>query len=127
MPPPPMHHPPPPQQQHRILEDSSPHLTPEQHGLLSFAELSAMWYFGLAVWYGTMLTKHRRRRRQLQQPTMHDSSNSNISASSIHWFIFSISIMGLANFLFSFSLLEALDHRSANFASTVIKFSYVSK
>lgn len=109
----------------RILDASGSHLSLEQHGLLNFAEFLALWYCGLAIWYGHAAMKNYKRRNLLSSQQA-ESNSDEISFHVVHWFILSIAIMGLANFLFSFSLLEVLDHRSS-IGSTVIKLSYVSK
>jgi hypothetical protein len=102
-------------------------LSREQQGLLNFDEISALWYFALAFWYGYFIYKRRmhmqQRRRQYHQQH-YTTTDSSVAA--VHWFIFSIAIMGLASFLFSFSLLEVLDHRSV-IGSSVKKLSYASE
>jgi hypothetical protein len=111
-------------------------LNQEQQGLLNYDEILALWYFALAIWYGYLAFQNWKRRisqRQYQYRQLHQeisapsvSPDSRRTFYKIHWFIFSISIMGLANFLFSFSLLEVLDHRSG-IGGTVKKLSYASK
>ena len=106
---------------------SSSQLTREQQILLNFDEVVALWYLTIALWYGYY--RYRKSRFAIvQRPNRHASTNSvaQFDFSPIHWLILCITIMGLANFLFSFSLLEAMDHRSS-IGSSVLKLSYISK
>ena len=106
--------------------DGSSHITREQQVLLNFDEVVAIWYFSIALCYGWF--RHRKARPATEQRPNRDSTNSiaQYDFSIIHWLILSVAIMGLANFLFSLSLLEVMDHRSS-IGSSVLKFSYVSK
>ena len=108
----------------RFLEDNGSHLSREQHGLLNFDELSALWCLGLALWYGHAVAKSYRRTNDVSPQQAQNNNDGSFHV--IHWFIFSIAVMGLANFLFSFSLLEVLDHRTS-IGSTVRNLSYGSK
>ena len=105
---------------------SSSHLTREQQVLLNFDEVIALLYFIIALWYGCF--RYRKWKVAIVQRPNRDSTTfiSQYEFSPIHWLILSIAIMGLANFLFSLSLLEVMDHRSS-IGSRVLKFSYVSK
>lgn len=111
----------------RSSSSSSSHLTREQQGLLNFDEIVAIWYFCLVIWYSfyrcwnwKVMTGQRRR--------IHPSSSGTFGQygfSPIHWLITSIALMGLANFLFSVSLLEAMDHKTS-IGSKVRKLSYAN-
>lgn len=105
----------------------SSQLTREQQILLNFDEVVALWYLIIALWYGYF--RYRNSRFAIaQRPNRHDSANAvaHYDFSPIHWLILCIAIMGLANFLFSLSLLEVMDHRSS-IGSSVLKLSYISK
>jgi hypothetical protein len=106
---------------------SSSQLTREQQVLLNFDEVVALWYLIIALWYGYFRYRNSRF-AIIQLPNRHDSANSiaQCEFSPIHWLILCIAIMGLANFLFSLSLLEVMDHRSS-IGSSVLKLSYISK
>lgn len=112
-------------------------LDQEMQGLLNYDEFLALWYFALAVWYGYLAFQNWKRKmeqrqryyRQLyQQETALEAPFQQHQSMfyKIHWFIWSISIMGMANFLFSVSLLEVLNHRS-DIGGFVKKVSYASK
>lgn len=110
---------------------SSSHLlTREQQGLLNFDEIVALWYFILALWYGYFRFRNSTTIQRPNNNSANDNDNYNANTqygfSPIHCLIVSIAIMGLANFLFSVSLLEAMDHRSS-IGSSVMKLSYVSE
>ena len=109
---------------------SNSNLDKEQHGLMNFDEISALWYFTLATWYGYLAFQNwklRRRQHQQQQSRLSAATTTTSSSyfTAIHWFVLSITIMGLGNFLFSFSLLEVIDHRSI-IGSNVRKLSYMN-
>jgi hypothetical protein len=105
-------------------------LDEEQKGLVNFDELLALWYFVLAMWYGFIAFQNWRMRMSQRQNQYHQlqqqQQQQQRTFTKMHWFIFAISITGLANFLFSLSLLEVLDHRS-RIGGTVTKLSYASK
>jgi hypothetical protein len=112
------------------LEDvrrmDSSQLTRDQQGLLNFDEFVALLYFIITVWYGCARYRNSRFASEQQTNRNYAHSIARHQFSPIHWAILSIAIMGLANFLFSLSLLEIIDHKSS-IGSTVLKFSYVSK
>ena len=111
----------------RRMDGSTSQITREQQILLNFDEIVAIFYFGLAFWYAYY--KHLNSRSLAEELSSRGSGHSTRiqhEFTPIHWFILAIAIMGLANFLLSFSLLEVLDHRSS-IGSTVLKLSYVSK
>ena len=114
-----------------LLSSSSPsfsssHLTREQQGLLNFDEIVALWYFILALWYGYFRFQNATTTSRERPNNNTANTNTRYGFSPIHWFIVSIAIMGLANFLFSVSLLKVMYHRSS-IGSSVLKLSYVSK
>ena len=110
----------------RRMDGSASQITREQQILLNFDEVLALWYFFLAVWYGCF--KHRNSRSAVEEQSSRGSEHSTVQNefAPIHWLILAVAIMGLANFLFSFSLLEVMDHKSS-IGSSVLKLSYVSK
>ena len=111
----------------RRMDGSTSQITREQQRLLNFDEIIAICYFALAIWYGYLKRLNSRpATEELSSRGSGHSTRIRHEFSPIHWFILAIAIMGLANFLLSFSLLEVLDHRSS-IGSTVLKLSYVSK
>ncbi len=110
----------------RRMDGTAAQITREEKILLNFDEVVALWYFALALWYGWL--KHRNSKSPIQQSSNRDSDNSasQNDFAPIHWLILVVSIMGLANFLFSFSLLEVMNHKSS-IGSSVLKLSYISK
>ena len=110
----------------RRMDGSASQITREQKTLLNFDEVVAFWYFVLTLWYGWL--KHQNSRSTIERRATRESANSvtQHEFAPIHWLILAISIMGLANFLFSFSLLEVMNHKSS-IGSSVLKLSYISK
>mmetsp|Transcript_21669 Transcript_21669/g.53765 ORF Transcript_21669/g.53765 Transcript_21669/m.53765 type:complete len:384 (+) Transcript_21669:238-1389(+) len=109
----------------RRMDGSASQITREQKTLLNFDEVVALWYFVLTLWYGWF--KHRNSRSAIERRATRDSANSvaQFEFAPIHWLILAVSIMGLANFLFSFSLLEVMNHKSS-IGSSVLKLSYIN-
>lgn len=109
----------------RRMDGSAAQITREQKILLNFDEVVALWYFVLALWYGWF--KHRNSKSPIERRSTRDSENSTVQHefTPIHWLILAVSIMGLANFLFSFSLLEVMNHKSS-IGSSVLKLSYIN-
>lgn len=103
----------------------SSHLTREQQGLLNFDEIVALWYFILMLWYGYFRFRDWKVITRLLTSVNSMDINTQYEFSTIHWLVVSIATMGLANFLFSVSLLEAMDH-SSTIGSKVVKLSYVN-
>jgi hypothetical protein len=112
---------------HHALSDSrrtgKSYLSPEQEGMINFDEFLVIWYCLLALWYGYFAFSNWRRRNNAGASSI---LYPEYAFAAVHWFIFSIAIMGLANFLFSFGLLEVLDHRPS-IGRGVKRLSYASK
>ena len=108
-------------------ESTASQLTREQQVLLNMDEVVALWYLGLAIWYGYYRFRNCKG-AVLQRRNTYISAipSAEYEFSPIHWLILSIAMMGLANFLYAFSYLTAMRHRSS-IGSTVLKLSYVSK
>eukprot|EP00536_Pseudo-nitzschia_multiseries_P002768 jgi/Psemu1/6256/gm1.6256_g len=117
---------------------SSSHLSREQQVMLNFDEIVAIWYFALMLWYGyfrfrnwkVAVATRQQLQLQLQLHRIHSTNDNNTNNtkygfSPVHWLILSIAFMGLANFLFSVSLLEAMD-RTSSIGSKMLKLSYVT-
>lgn len=117
---------------------SSSHLSREQQVMLNFDEIVAIWYFALMLWYGyfrfrnwkVAVATRQQLQLQLQLHRIHSTNDNNTNNtkygfSPVHWLILSIAFMGLANFLFSVSLLEAMD-RTSSIGSKMLKLSYVN-
>lgn len=107
-------------------ESTASQLTREQQVLLNMDEVVALWYLGLAIWYGYYRFRNCKG-AVLQRRNTYISAipSAEYEFSPIHWLILSIAMMGLANFLYAFSYLTAMRHRSS-IGSTVLKLSYVS-